>query len=227
LSAAQDGSLIIGQGNPDLGVPEGALVWDGKMLRVLELGSRRFINAHVAGEAISLAITRPEGVVLIQTSEAALRALPPADRVAGPIVVNSNGKDTDHAGPDTHAASTGPDDHATDRPSAGAGPDRSTAGAETHAAGGRTDGGATVIAYATAVPGFKPGDLHDNGNGTVSVKKPNGKWLCVTPTGAIEERDTPGGAWESFVLAKNGASLIAWRDAGSGGNVPYVLPIAE
>lgn len=77
------------------------------------------------------------------------------------------------------------------------------------------------IAYAPPVPGFKPGDLHDNGNGTVSVQKPNGKWLCVTPDGAIEERDTGGGLWESFKKGKT--SLIAERD---GGRV-WILPLAE
>lgn len=83
-----------------------------------------------------------------------------------------------------------------------------------------------MIAYSAPVPGFLPGELHDNGNGTVSVQKPNSKWLCVTPTGAVEERDTPGGAWESFRRGKN-SSLIAERDGGAAGPVIYVLALAE
>ena len=84
-----------------------------------------------------------------------------------------------------------------------------------------------MIAYGSPIPGFFPGDLHDNGNGTVSVQKPNGKWLCVTPAGVVEERDTPGGAWESFRRGKNGASLIADRDGESAGLLVYVLALAE
>lgn len=82
-----------------------------------------------------------------------------------------------------------------------------------------------MIAYAPPVPGFKPGDLHDNGNGTVSVQKPNGKWLCVNPQGGIEERDNGGGLWESFRRGKT--ALIAERDGGASGPQVYVLPLAE
>lgn len=79
-----------------------------------------------------------------------------------------------------------------------------------------------MIAYGTPAPGFLPGDEHDNGNGTLSVRKPNGKWLCVTPDGGIEERDDPGGPWESFKRGKNGSSLVAER-----GDRVFVLPRAE
>lgn len=82
------------------------------------------------------------------------------------------------------------------------------------------------IAYAPPVPGFLAGDLHDNGNGTVSVQKPNGQWLCVTPTGSVEERPGPGGLWESFVRGKN-STLLAWRDGGAAGLKVFVLCIAE
>jgi hypothetical protein len=82
-----------------------------------------------------------------------------------------------------------------------------------------------MIGYAPPVPGFKPGALHDNGNGTVSVQKPNGKWLSVTPDGALEERDTAGGVWESFRKGK--ASLIAERDGGAQGPQIFVLPLVE
>lgn len=80
-----------------------------------------------------------------------------------------------------------------------------------------------MIAYSTPASGFLQGDEKDNGNGTVSVKKPNGKWLCVTPEGKVEERDSPGGPWESFKKGKNGSTLVAERDSGR----VYVLPRAE
>ena len=76
-------------------------------------------------------------------------------------------------------------------------------------------------AYGPLLPGFKPGSEHDNGNGTISVQKPNGKWLCVTPDGNIEERDSPCGLWESFLVG-NGC-LIAERDGGDRGPLVYVL----
>lgn len=82
-----------------------------------------------------------------------------------------------------------------------------------------------MIAYTAPIPGFLLGALHDNDNGTVSVQKPNGKWLCVTPSGAVEERDTPGGAWESFRVGK--ACLIAERDGGDKGPQVFVLSLAE
>ena len=50
-----------------------------------------------------------------------------------------------------------------------------------------------MIAYGPPMKDFAAGEEHDNGNGTISIRKPNGKWLCVTPTGAVEERDTPEG----------------------------------
>jgi hypothetical protein len=82
-----------------------------------------------------------------------------------------------------------------------------------------------MIAYGFPVSGFAPGDLEPNPDGTVSVKKPNGKYLCVTPTGALEERESGGGAWESFRKGK--ASLIAERDGGPKGPQVFVLPLAE
>lgn len=82
-----------------------------------------------------------------------------------------------------------------------------------------------MIAYAPPVPGFLAGSLVSNGNGTVSVQKPNGKYLAVTPDGAMEERDTPGGLWESFRLGAT--SLIAERDGGARGPLVYVLPLAQ
>lgn len=84
-----------------------------------------------------------------------------------------------------------------------------------------------MIAFGQALPGFTKGEEVDNGNGTVSFKKPNGKFLCVTPGGQVEERDTPGGVWESFTYGKNRASLVAEREGPDGSPVVYVLPIAE
>ena len=69
-----------------------------------------------------------------------------------------------------------------------------------------------MIGYGLPISGFAGGDLHDNGNGTVSVKKPNGKYLCVTPEGEVQERDEPGGPWESFRKGKG--CLIAERESG-------------
>lgn len=79
----------------------------------------------------------------------------------------------------------------------------------------------SMIAYGLPIPGFSAGEEIENVDGTVSIKKPNGKFLCVTPEGKIEERDHGNGAWENFRRGKNG--LIAERD---GGRV-YVLPRVE
>lgn len=78
-----------------------------------------------------------------------------------------------------------------------------------------------MIGYGAPIPGFLAGDLIDNGNGTVSVRKANGKILCVTPEGDMQERDSPGGPWESFRRGKG--CLIAERDGGGF----HVLPLAE
>lgn len=66
--------LWIGQAAYDGG---GVQVWDGAVLRQLELGDCRFVRATREGETVALAFTRPEGVVLITTTMAELRALPP------------------------------------------------------------------------------------------------------------------------------------------------------
>ena len=79
-------------------------------------------------------------------------------------------------------------------------------------------------AYGPVMPGFAPGVEHDNGNGTISVQKPNGKWLCVTPGGDIEERNDPGGPWESF--RKGHGCLVAERE-GAEGPAVFVLGAAE
>lgn len=75
-----------------------------------------------------------------------------------------------------------------------------------------------MLAYGTPLPDFALGTPVANADGSVSIKKPNGKYLCVTPDGGVEERDHPGGPWESFRRTQN--CLIAERD----GKV-YVLPI--
>jgi hypothetical protein len=64
----------------------------------------------------------------------------------------------------------------------------------------------------------------DNGNGTISCRKTNGKIFCVTDTGAIEERDSPGGPFESFY--KTTSALVADRPWG-GKQRAYLLPYAE
>jgi len=82
-----------------------------------------------------------------------------------------------------------------------------------------------MIAYGPPMKDFASGDEHDNGNGTISIRKPNGKWLCVTPTGAVEERDTPGGVWESFVRGDTG--YIAQREGPNQEVLVYVLAYVE
>lgn len=80
----------------------------------------------------------------------------------------------------------------------------------------------TMIAYSAPVPGFLAGTLepHPDGGDAVAIRKPNGKIVCCTPEGQIEERDSPG-AWEKF--RKSGGKLIAERD----GDRVYVLGLAE
>jgi hypothetical protein len=82
-----------------------------------------------------------------------------------------------------------------------------------------------MIGYGQPIPGFSYGEEVDNGDGTISVRKPNGKYLCVTPLGVVEERDTPGGLWESFIVSRN--ALIAKRDNSPNGWAIYVLPRVE
>lgn len=79
-----------------------------------------------------------------------------------------------------------------------------------------------MIAYSAPVPGFNPGNLeaHPDGDGSVGIRKPNGKVVCVTPEGNLEERDSMG-AWEKF--RKSNGKLIAERN----GSLIYVLALAE
>lgn len=76
------------------------------------------------------------------------------------------------------------------------------------------------IAYAPPLPGFLPAaeEPHPYGGGQVLLRKPNGKIVCVTPQGAVEERDNPGG-WEAF--EPHGTYYLARRE----GNI-FVLPRA-
>ncbi len=69
-----------------------------------------------------------------------------------------------------------------------------------------------MIAYGPPLIGFVLGELVDNGNDTVSIQKPNGKYVCVTPEGVVQERDAPGGPWESYTKAEG--VLLAQRDGG-------------
>lgn len=82
------------------------------------------------------------------------------------------------------------------------------------------------IAYGLPLPGFAPGDLVPNPDGTVSIRKPSGHYVTVTPDGKVEERplkadgtpeDRPEviaayrpGAWESYHRGKT--SVLAERD---------------
>jgi hypothetical protein len=84
LSNAQDGSLIIGQGNPGGGVR----VWDGSQLRELESGVCTFIRANREGDTVAIAYRKPEGCVLHWLTVADLRALPVVTH--NPVVVPPN-----------------------------------------------------------------------------------------------------------------------------------------
>lgn len=193
------GGLQIGQGH-DVG---GVCVWDGLRLRMLEAGDCRFIRVQGDGQAVAVSFWKVgQGAVVYQTTLADLRGLPPAP--VAPI------PPTPQPVPPIQPVPVPPKPVPPKPEPPKPEPPQPHPPQET-----------AMIAYAPPVPGFKPGDLHDNGNGTVSVQKPNGKWVCVTPDGAVEERDTPGGAWESFTRGKT--SLLASRDPGR----VYVLPLAE
>lgn len=81
----------------------------------------------------------------------------------------------------------------------------------------------TMSTYGTPVLGFSQGQIepHPDGGSWLAVRKPAGKFLCVTPEGTVEERDKPG-PWERFRKSKKG-NLIAERD----GNRVYVLALEE
>jgi hypothetical protein len=76
------GGLLIGQGQDG-----GAVVWDGTLLRLLEPGDPRFIRATADGDRVAVAMMKSEGAVIIQTTLAELRALPPVPN-PGAIVPN-------------------------------------------------------------------------------------------------------------------------------------------
>ena len=82
-----------------------------------------------------------------------------------------------------------------------------------------------MIAYGLPMKDFSAGEEHDNDNGTISIRKPNGKWQCVTPTGGVEERESPGGVWESFVRGDTG--YIAQREGPNKEVLTYVLAYVE
>lgn len=201
--------LWIGQAAYDGG---GVQVWDDThanqlpILRQLETGNCRFIRANRAGEVVALAFTRPEGVVLIATTMAELRALPPVvTKPVDPPIIPPVDPIDPPVGPVEPPIVPPKPEPIPPTPEPPKEPE--------------------MIAYAPPVPGFLAGELVDNDNGTVSVLKPNGKYLCVTPDGGIEERDSPGGLWESFT--QGATSLIAERDGGNRGPLVYVLPMAQ
>jgi hypothetical protein len=79
---ALDASLWIGQGQDNGGV----LVWDGAVLRVLDAppAACTFIRATCDGERVAVAYIGPFGAVVLQTTLAELRALPPLAPSAPP-----------------------------------------------------------------------------------------------------------------------------------------------
>lgn len=80
------------------------------------------------------------------------------------------------------------------------------------------------IAYGPVMTGFALGELKEHADGPpyFKVVKPNGKVLCVTPDGHVEEREVAG-PWERF--EKRGNALVAQRDL-NGKPVVYVLSLA-
>lgn len=193
------GELLIGQAAYDGG---GVQVWDGSTLRQLELGATTFVRVQWAGEQVAVSFMTPAGAVIIQTTLAELRALPP---------VVPPGKPPEKPPVDPHPPVDPPP---VDPPPVDPPPVQPPI---------QPPKEPIMIAFGTPVPGFAGGDLVDNGNGTVSAKKPNGKYLCVTPDGNVEERDTPGGVWESF--QQTPTALIAWREKDQPNDRVYVLPL--
>jgi hypothetical protein len=68
------GGVYVGQGYDG-----GALVWDGAVLRLLEPGECTFIRVQGVGDAVAVSIVKPDGAVIIDTTVAELRALPPVE----------------------------------------------------------------------------------------------------------------------------------------------------
>jgi hypothetical protein len=77
------GGLLIGQGQDG-----GAVVWDGAwvppdpaqpkgIMRLLEPGDARFIRATADGDRVAIAMMKSDGAIIVQTTLAELRALPP------------------------------------------------------------------------------------------------------------------------------------------------------
>jgi len=74
---------------PDLwigqGMDGGVQTWDGTVNRLLEDGACTFIRANRDGEAVAIAFVKPDGAVIIQTTMAELRALPPVEAPEPPV----------------------------------------------------------------------------------------------------------------------------------------------
>jgi hypothetical protein len=78
------GALLIGQGH-DAG---GVLVYDGFVLRVLDTGPCSEINTHLDGTAVAVSYRKDGmGCVIVQTTLAELRALPPYQPLIVPPIV--------------------------------------------------------------------------------------------------------------------------------------------
>jgi len=75
------GWLLLGQGQES-----GAVVWDGAAVRLLEAGHCTFIRATVEGERVAIALKKPEGVLLVQTTLSEIMALTPLSTQTPPIV---------------------------------------------------------------------------------------------------------------------------------------------
>ncbi len=81
-----------------------------------------------------------------------------------------------------------------------------------------------MIAYGPLMTDWLLGETsqHADGPPFLKITKPNGKVVCVTPEGHVEERENAG-AWERF--EKRGNALVAQRDL-HGNQVVYLFPLA-
>jgi hypothetical protein len=90
------GDLLIGQGH-DSAFPAdngGVRVWDGSVHRTLDVGRCTDISRHLDGEAVALSYVRAgEGGIVVQTTRAELRALPPVPQ--RPIIITPPVKEPD------------------------------------------------------------------------------------------------------------------------------------
>lgn len=202
-----NGDVLVGQ---DTGSENAVVVVDG-IRRLLEPGNSRFIRVDRVGDDFAIAITKlTEGVCkLLWASKTELAALP-----AFPVVVPTSSPSPAPEPP--KPAPSPPTPHPTPVPKPQPGPQFPVPVFPPKEPN-------MLVLDSQPIDGIA-GDPVDNGNGTISIKKANGKFVCLTPDKKYEERDNPGGPWESFVRCSNG--LFADR---TWDGVPhtFIIPFVE